>query len=141
MADEKTGSNETVTHETGFERYAPKNRRVDRMITGGIVTEIHNLVRRGVTQGPIDRSEIEPTGDPAKDNANMFIGRVFGETVEEIDQAIRELHSIRTMLRDEGDRVSREIVNYVGLNHSAKTAMRVIGDSLKQWKGHTTTGS
>jgi len=139
MATQEIGSNEAIPQDAGFEKYAPKNRRVDRMTTGDVVTEIHNLVRRGVTQGPIDRSTVESTGDPVKDNVNAFIGRVFEETVEEIDQVIRELHSIRTMLRDEGGRISREITNYAGLNHSARTAMRVIDDSLKQWKSNAPT--
>jgi hypothetical protein len=38
------------------------------------------------------------------------------------------------MLRSEGERVSREIAGYASLSHASMTAMRVIGDSLKQWK-------
>jgi hypothetical protein len=30
--------------------------------------------------------------------------------------------------------VSREIASFATLNHSATTAMKVIADSLKQWK-------
>jgi hypothetical protein len=39
------------------------------------------------------------------------------------------------MLRREGERVSRELAGYASLNHASMTAMKVIGDSLKQWKG------
>jgi len=38
------------------------------------------------------------------------------------------------MLRNEGERVSREIAGYASLSHAAMTAMKVIGDSLMQWK-------
>jgi len=41
---------------------------------------------------------------------------------------------VRDMLRNEGERVTREIAGYASLSHAAMTAMRVIGDSLKQWK-------
>jgi hypothetical protein len=38
------------------------------------------------------------------------------------------------MLRNEGERVSREIAGYASLTHASMTAMTVIADSLKQWK-------
>lgn len=39
------------------------------------------------------------------------------------------------MLDHKGERLSREIAGYASLNHAAMTAMKVIGDSLRQWKG------
>ncbi len=50
------------------------------------------------------------------------------------DRVILELQSVRDMLRGEGERVSREIAGYASLSHAAMTAMKVIGDSLTQWK-------
>ena len=38
------------------------------------------------------------------------------------------------MLRKEGERVSREIAGYATLSNAATTAMKVITDSLTQWK-------
>jgi hypothetical protein len=52
----------------------------------------------------------------------------------EIDQIIRELESVREMMRNEGARVSREIAGYASLSHAAVTAMKVIADSIHQWK-------
>jgi hypothetical protein len=37
-------------------------------------------------------------------------------------------------LRNEGVRVSREVAGYASLSHAATTAMKVIADSIKQWK-------
>jgi hypothetical protein len=54
--------------------------------------------------------------------------------MEEIDRVIAELQTVRDMLHKEGDRVSREIAGYASLSHAAMTAMKVIGDSLTQWK-------
>ncbi|MGA9195466.1 MAG: hypothetical protein WB037_10280, partial [Pseudolabrys sp.] len=62
------------------------------------------------------------------------VRRVSGASLEEIDRVIRELEGVREMLRIEGERVSREIASFATLNHSATTAMKVISDSLKQWK-------
>ena len=37
-------------------------------------------------------------------------------------------------VRSEGERVGREIAGYASLSHAAMTAMKVIGDSLINWK-------
>ncbi len=73
--------------------------------------------------------------DPAAQNLNALIRRVADASTEEIDRIILQLQGVRDMLRDEGERVSREISKYASLNHASMTAMRVIGKSLKQWKG------
>ena len=77
-------------------------------------------------------SELAP--DPVSDSLNTLIRRVSGASMEEIDRVILELQSVREMLHNEGDRISREIAGYTSLSHAAMTAMRVIGDSLTQWK-------
>ena len=54
--------------------------------------------------------------------------------MEEIERVILELQGVRDTLRSEGERVSREISGYANLSHASITAMKVIGDNLKQWK-------
>ena len=54
--------------------------------------------------------------------------------MEEIDRVILELQGVREMLRAEGERVTRDIAGYASLSHAAMTSMRVIADSLGQWK-------
>jgi len=97
--------------------------------------EIREFVRRDVTAVRRQRSEVETVGDPVADNLNALIRRVSGASMEEIDRVILELQSVRDMLRNEGDRVSREVAGYASLSHAAMTAMTVIADSLTQWKG------
>jgi hypothetical protein len=79
-----------------------------------------------------------PDGDgpsePAAENLNGLIRRVSGASVDEIDRVILELQGVREMLRSEGERVGREIAGYASLSHAAMTAMKVIGDSLMNWK-------
>ena len=41
---------------------------------------------------------------------------------------------MRDMLRSEGERVSQAISGYASLSHASMTAMKVIGDNLKQWR-------
>lgn len=54
--------------------------------------------------------------------------------MEEIDRLIGELQKIREMLREEGERLGREISGYASLNHSARTAMKTIRESLNRWQ-------
>jgi hypothetical protein len=95
--------------------------------------EIREVIRRDVAPR---RSRTEPlsAGDSPADHVNQLIGQVSGASMEQIDRVILELQSIRDMLRTEGDRVTREISGFASLNHAAITSMRVIADSLAQWK-------
>jgi hypothetical protein len=54
--------------------------------------------------------------------------------MDEIDGVIRDLEGVRDMLRNEGERVSREIAGYASLSHASMTAMKVIADSIRQLK-------
>ena len=38
------------------------------------------------------------------------------------------------MLRNEGERVQREISGYASLSQAAMTSMKIIADSLAQWQ-------
>jgi hypothetical protein len=54
--------------------------------------------------------------------------------MEEIDRVILELQGVRDTLRSGGERVSRDISGYASLSHASMSAMRVIGDNLRQWR-------
>ena len=97
------------------------------------MSDIHEIVRR--------LRDEDAAGVPAAENGNALIRRVAGASMEEIDRVILELQGIRDMLRSEGERVSRELSGYASLSHASMTAMKVIGDSLKQWKDAPLTHS
>jgi hypothetical protein len=126
---------------TGPEAFAPKGKPpeklgdIDQAAASAFEGEIREFVRRDVALArKAQRNEPETAGDPVADNLNTLIRRVSGASMEEIDRVILELQGVRQMLRDEGDRVSREIAGYASLSHAAMTAMTVIADSLTQWK-------
>ena len=122
------------------ETFAPVKRKapqklgeIDQAAANAFEGEIREFVRRDVAFVRRQR-EAEPAAAPVADNLNALIRRVSGASMEEIDRVIFELQSVRDMLRGEGERVSREIAGYASLSHAAMTAMKVIGDSLTQWK-------
>jgi hypothetical protein len=96
--------------------------------------EIREFVRRDVAFLRRQRPDTDTPPEPIADNLNGLIRRVSGASMEEIDRVILELQAVREMLRSEGERVGREIAGYASLSHAAMTAMKVIGDSLTQWK-------
>jgi hypothetical protein len=129
-----------VPEKTGPEVYAPNRKPSERTESEqAAVTafegEIREFVRRDVAQLRRQRNDLEQTAsEPVTENLNALIRRVSGASMDEIDRVIFELQGVREMLRSEGERVSREISGYASLSHAAMTAMKVIGDSLTQWK-------
>jgi hypothetical protein len=118
---------------SGPEIYAPPNRRapeklsdIDQVAADVVEGEIREIVRR--------RRAEDAATVPVAENLNELIRRVSGASMEEIDRVIFELQAVRDMLRKEGERVSREIAGYATLSNAATTAMKVITDSLTQWK-------
>lgn len=94
--------------------------------------DIREFVRRDVSA--FRRSHAEGGGEMAVDNINSLIQRVAGQSIGEIDHVIGELTRVRDMLRTEGERVQREISGYASLSQAAMTSMKIIADSLAQWK-------
>jgi hypothetical protein len=130
-----------MAEKSGPEKYAPPDRRppeklnnIDQATANAVEGEIREFVRRDVSFLHPRRSEVDAANDPAAENLNAVVQRVAGDSMEEIDRVIRELESVRDMMRNEGERVSREIAGYAGLSHAATTAMKVFADSIKQWK-------
>lgn len=131
---------ERLADKSGPEQYAPERHTpekladVDQAAATAVEGEIRDFVRRDVAFLRKQRPDMEAANDPAAENLHALIRRVAGSSMEEIDRVILELQGVRDMLRAEGERVSREIAGYASLNHASLTAMKVIGDSLKQWK-------
>jgi len=144
---ERLAADQSVPEKTGPEIYAPnrsvpeKLGEVDQAAATAFEGEIREFVRRDVATLRRQRSEGDAAADSAAENLNALIRRVAGASMEEIDRVIHELQGIRDMLRSEGERVSRELSGYASLSHASMTAMKVIGDSLKQWKDAPLTHS
>ena len=111
-----------------------KTGEVDQAAATAFEGEIREFVRRDVATLRRQRNETDAPSDPAAENLNALIRRIAGASMEEIDRVILELQGVRDLLRSEGERVSRELAGYASLSHASMTAMKVIGDSLKQWK-------
>jgi hypothetical protein len=110
-----------MAEETGPEKYAPLDRRA---------TERRNERIAIQSQQP---RQVNPANAPAED-LSALVGRVASVSLEEIDRVIRALEGVREMMRKESERVSREVAGYASLSHAAVAAMRVMADSIKEWR-------
>lgn len=116
----------------GIER-GPEPAQQDQSFEG----QIREFVRRDVT--PVRRArppESAPTAvaDQSAEHMAALMQRVSGAAMEEIDRVILELQGVRELLQREGERVNREVAGFSSLSHASITSMKVIADSLAQWK-------
>ena len=140
MKPERTGGPDVAPEAQGPDKPAPASERrpveklgaISDAAANAFEGEIREFVRRDVA--PRRPREDAPAETPISDNLNDLIRRVSGASMEEIDRVIAELQTVREMLRREGERVSREVAGYASLSHAAMTAMKVIGESVQQWK-------
>lgn len=123
------------------EQLAPSERHpveklgdVEHAAVNAFEGEIREFVRRDVAFLRRQRSDGDRAAEPVAENLNALIRRVSDASTDEIDRVIAELQSVRDMLNKEGERVGREIAGYASLSHATMTAMKVIGESLSQWK-------
>jgi len=93
--------------------------------------EIREFIRRDV--GHLRRPLTEGS-EQAVTSIHTLLDRVSGSSVTEIDGLIADLRNVREFLKSEGDRVQREIASYAQLSQVAMTSVKIIAESMSQWK-------
>jgi len=93
--------------------------------------EIREFIRRDVAH--LRRTPPEGS-EQAATNISSLLDRVSGSSVSEIDSLIVDLRNVRDFLQTEGDRVQREIASYAQLSQVAMTSVKIIAESMSNWK-------
>ena len=96
--------------------------------------EIREFVRKDVAPWRKRPDRADVSADPQADNVSMLVQRVAGASMGEIDNVIEELRTMREFLRAEGERVQREIAGYATVSQTAAASMKVIAESMAQWR-------
>ena len=94
-----------------------------------IAGEIREFARQEVA--PAHASDGEQLPD---DNIALLLQRVSGHSVQELDRLISELRAIRNNLQSEGERVSRQVIEYATLSQAAMQSINLIAESLSTCK-------
>jgi len=96
--------------------------------------EIREFIRRDVAHLRRAPGEAGTASEQAATNINSLLDRVSGSSVTEIDGLIADLRNVRDFLQTEGERVQREIASYAQLSQVAMTSVKIIAESMSQWK-------
>ena len=102
--------------------------------SGEFEGEIREFVRKDVAPWRKRGERADVPADPQADNVSMLVQRVAGASMGEIDNVIEELRTMREFLRAEGERVQREIAGYATVSQTAAASMKVIAESMAQWR-------
>jgi hypothetical protein len=94
--------------------------------------EIREFIRKDVAPW---RRRQEPVGEAQHgESISMLVQRVAGASMNEIDNVMDELRTMRDYLRTEGERVQREVAGYATLSQTAAASVKSISDSMMQWR-------
>ena len=93
--------------------------------------EIREFIRKDIA--PTRRISTE-SSEFAVNSVNSLVQRVAGTSLQEIDNLVVELQKLRDYLVSEGERVQREIASYAQLSQVAMTSVKIIAESMGQWK-------
>ena len=104
----------------------------DAPATNEFEGEIREFIRRDVAH--LRRAVPEGASEQAVSGINSLLDRVSGSSVTEIDGLIDDLRNVRDFLKTEGERVQREIASYAQLSQVAMTSVKIIAESMTQWK-------
>src|SRR5262245_4964858 len=119
-----TYSDWAVSNPLGPNAYAPPDRRAPEEPTNGARVAV-------LRPQTVDRSQ---SNEASTGSIDALIRRLAGNSLDEIDNVMRELEHMRQILRNEGERISHEIAGYASLSQASASAMRIISDSLEVWK-------
>jgi hypothetical protein len=96
--------------------------------------EIREFIRRDRDAPHLRRPQMPEASEQAVGNINSLLDRVSGSSVAEIDRLMSDLRNVRDFLASEGERVQREIQSYAQLSTVAMTSVKIIAESMTQWK-------
>jgi hypothetical protein len=102
----------------------------DQATTANLEVEFRDFVQRDFSaeRRRRDDSDVEA----GVTNANSLFARLTNESMEEIERIIGQLQAMRDLLRDEGDRVQREIMSYADKSRGRIEFLQRIAEDLAQ---------
>jgi hypothetical protein len=98
-------------------------------VADGMQWGIESAIKDVVTQnGP--RGQLEEGASDAK----SLIQRISATSLQEIDETLKELHSMRAALLAHNERIRIEIADYETANSRISGSLKSVSDILAQWK-------
>src|SRR3954470_20945385 len=109
-----------------------------------IEEEISNTVRsdRASERRPKFKPLPEPGGE-LSETIGELIQKVGAPSIVEIERLISDLHAARNYLKAEADRIQQDTARYAHLSDTASASVKIITESVGQWRkgGETARGA
>jgi methyl-accepting chemotaxis protein len=104
-----------------------------------IEEEIRNSARGDLT----NRFTKSAPGEGAREMSETIgelVQKLGATSIAEIEKLISDLQAARSYLKAEGDRIQQEMTRYAHLSDTASASVKIITESLGQWRnGNDTT--
>jgi hypothetical protein len=94
--------------------------------------DIENNVRTLAHSSAAFRQADNPNSEATASSLSALLRRVSGTSTREIDTLIGDLRDLREKLRNDGDRIHREIVDYAALSQQVMQVSKIISESVKR---------
>jgi hypothetical protein len=104
------------------------------------VTRVEDALREFSRQDAAQGLEPENTTQVVPD-VNLLVQRVAGVSLSPLQNVISDLQQLHDFLHNEGERIRRDISDYLKLSETAMGSTKVIADNIVLWKetAHSTT--
>jgi hypothetical protein len=97
------------------------------------VTRVEDALREFSRQDASQGLEPENTSQVVPD-VNSLIQRVAGVSLSPLENVISDLQQLHDFLHNEGERIQREISDYLQLSQTAMGSTKMIADNIVLWK-------
>ena len=88
------------------------------------------------------KSQVNEETEPISETIAALVKKVGAPSIAEIEKLIGDLQAARSYLQAEGDRIQQEMFRYAHLSDTASASVKIITESLGQWrKGNEATRS
>jgi hypothetical protein len=88
----------------------------------------------------ISKSHVELETEPSSETIAALVKKVGAPSIAEIEKLIGDLQAARSYLQAEGERIQHEMSRYAHLSDTASASVKIITESLGQWrKGNDAT--
>ncbi len=97
------------------------------------VLNIRELMHDGATFRQAESATLRQaeSADETPANLRSLLGRVSETSAREVDNLIEELQRVREKLRDDGNRIQRDIQEYAALSQQVMKLTQIISESLQ----------
>jgi hypothetical protein len=101
---------------------------IEQSLEAELGRNIHELKRAGNVLGDTENADDEISAD----NLNSLLRRVTELSTCEIENLIKELHSLREKLETDGERIQSDITRYTELSQGVMQLTTIITDNVKR---------